>query len=32
MAERLYPISEVCGSNPVIGKILEWTYLLYTVD
>ena len=31
LAERLLPIPEVRGSNPVIGKILQRTYLLLTV-
>ena len=32
LAEQLVPIPEVCGLNPVIGKILQWTYLLLTVE
>ena len=31
LAEQLLPIPEVRGSNPVIGKILQRTYLLLTV-
>ena len=26
LAERLLPIPEVRGSNPVFGKILQWKY------
>ena len=32
LAEWLLPIPEIQGSNPVIGKILFWTYLLLTVE
>ena len=32
LAERLHPIPEIRGSNPVIDKILYWTYWLETVE
>ena len=32
LAEWLLPIPEVRGSNPVISKILQWTYLLISVE
>ena len=32
LAEWSLPIPEVRGLNPVIGKILYWTYLLLTVE
>ena len=32
LAERSLPISEVPGSNPVIGNILSCTYFLSTVE
>ena len=31
LAEQFLPMPEVCGSNPVIGKILL-TYLMITVN
>ena len=32
LEERVLPIPEICGSNPVIGKILLQTYLLLIVE
>ena len=32
LVKWLLPIPEIFGSNPVIGKILFWTYLLLTVE
>ena len=32
LVERLLPISEVRGSNPVIGKILYWTFNVNSIE
>ena len=32
LVERLLPIPEVCGSNPVIGKTLYWTFMVNWIE
>ena len=32
LVESLLPTSEVCGSNPVIGKNLYWTFTVNCIE